>query len=216
MKYHQILVPKHLLKELLLALHGTAHKHHDISKVLQDIHQIFYYPGIAKHVKRWVEGCEICAKDKRVPNNAITPEFRKMPEWDLGPEDAMQIDLIPILPTSGGYQTPDSDEGNWCFFSRYSFAYLLIEATAANVAKVLIDIMTKHSYLPTILITDKGSAITSTIVPEITQNLGITLKCATTKLKKTIGKLKRTHASLKTIMKMASAEYRCKWQKNCH
>ena len=57
--------------------------------------------------------------------------------------------------------------------------------------------MTKHSYLPTTLITDKGSAITSTI--EI---------CATTKHPQTIGKLERTHASLKTNLKLASGDYR--------
>ena len=99
------------------------------------------------------------------------------------------------------------------FFSRYLFAYPLNEATATNVAKVLFDIMTKHSYLPTTLITDKGSAFTSTIIAEITQILGITLKCATTKHPQTIGKLERTHASLKTNLKMASGEYRRQWHK---
>ena len=50
-KYHQVLLPKHLLKELLQALHGTAHKHPGISKMLQEIRQKYYYPGIEKHVK---------------------------------------------------------------------------------------------------------------------------------------------------------------------
>ena len=209
-KYHQILLPKHLLKELLQAIHGTAHRHPGISKMLQEIRQKYYYPGIAKHVKKWVEGCEICAKDKRVPNTVITPELLNLPEWDLGPEDAMQIDLLPNLPTSGGYQTVMTAID---VFSRYLFAYPLIEATAANVAKVIIDIMTKHSYLPTTLITDKGSAFTSKILEEITAILGITLKCATTKHPQTIGKLERTHASLKTNLKMASGEYRRQWHK---
>ena len=209
-KYHQILLPKHLLTELLRALHGTAHKHPGISKMLQEIRQKYYYPGIAKHVKRWVEGCEICAKDKRVPNDSITPELLNLPEWDLGPEDAMQIDLLPNLPISGGYQTVMTAID---VFSRYLFAYPLIEATAANTAKVMIDIITKHTYLPTTLITDKGSAFTSIIVAEITRILGITLKCATTKHPQTIGKLERTHASLKTNLKMASGEYRRQWHK---
>ena len=209
-KYHQILLPKHLLKELLQAIHGTAHRHPGISKMLQEIRQKDYYPGIAKHVKKWVEGCETCAKDKRVPNTVITPELLNLPEWDLGPEDAMQIDLLPNLPTSGGYQTVMTAID---VFSRYLFAYPLIEATAANVAKVIIDIMTKHSYLPTTLITDKGSAFTSKILEEITAILGITLKCATTKHPQTIGKLERTHASLKTNLKMASGEYRRQWHK---
>ena len=94
-------------------------------------------------------------------NTLITPELLSLPEWDLGPEDAMQIDLLPNLPTSGGYQTVTTAID---VFSRYLLAYPLIEATALNVAKVIIDIMTKHSYLPTTLITDKGSAFTSTIL----------------------------------------------------
>ena len=79
-KYHQILLPKHLVKELLQAIHGTAHRHPGISKKLQEIRQKYYYPVIAKHVKKWVEGCEICAKDKRVPNKVITPELLNLPE----------------------------------------------------------------------------------------------------------------------------------------
>ena len=59
---------------------------------------------MAKHVKKWVDGCEECARDKRVPNATITPELLNLPEWDLGPEDAMQIDLLPNLPPSGGFE----------------------------------------------------------------------------------------------------------------
>ena len=39
------------------------------------------------------------------------------------------------------------------------------------------------------------------------------MKCATTKHPQTIGKLERTHASLKTNLKMASGEYRRQWHK---
>ena len=178
--------------------------------MLQEIRQKYYYPGIAKHVKKWVEGCVTCAKDKRAPNNTITPELLNLPEWDRGPEDAMQIDLLPNLPTSRGYQTVMTAID---VFSRYLFAYPLVEATASNTAKVLIDIMTKHSYLLTMIITDKGTAFTSKIIAEIMQVLGITLKCATTKHPQTIGELERTHASLKTTLKMASGENRRQWHK---
>ena len=70
----------------------------------------------------------------------------------------MQIDLLPNLPPSGGYENVLTAID---VFSRYSFAYPLTDASAINVAKVLMDIMTKHSYLPTTLITDKGTAFTS-------------------------------------------------------
>ena len=152
---------------------------------------------MAKYGKKWVEGC---ARDKLVPNASITPELLNVPEWDLGSEDVMQIDLLLNLPPSGGYEIVLTAID---VFSRYLFAYPLTDASAINEAKVLIDIMTKHAYLPTTLITDIGTAFTSTIIAEITQILGITLKCATTKHPQTIGKLERTHAPLKTNVKMA-------------
>ena len=209
-QFRQALLPKHLVMELLQSLHGSANKHPGISKMLQEIRQKYYYPGIAKIVKKWVQGCEICIKDKRIPNSSITPELLKLPEWDLGPEEALQIDLLPNLPPSGGYENVITALD---VFSRYLFAYPVTDASAVNMAKVIIDIMTKHSYLPTTLITDKGTAFTSKLIDEITRILGIHLRCATTKNPQTIGKLERTHASLKGNLKMASGEYRRQWHK---
>ena len=210
-KHHQILLPQHLLQELLQSLHGTAHKHPGISKMLQKIRQRYYYPSMAKHVKKWVDGCEQCDRDKRAPNATITPELLNLPEWDLGSEDTMQIDLLPNLPPSGGYENVLTAID---VISRYVFAYPLTDASAINVAKALIDTKTKHAYLPTTLITDKGTAFTSTIIAEITQILGITIKCETTKHPPKIGKLERTHASLKTNLKMACGEYCRQWHKD--
>ena len=81
-KYHQILLPQHLLQELLQSLHGTAHKHPGIRKMLQEFRQRYYYPSVAKYVKKWIEGCEQCAKDKRVPNATITPELLNLPNGE--------------------------------------------------------------------------------------------------------------------------------------
>ena len=209
-EYNQVLLPKHLVTELLESLHGKANKHPGISKMLIEIRQKYYYPGIAKIVKKWVQGCETCIKDKRIPNASITPELLNLPKWDLGPEDAMQIDLLPNLPPSGGYENIITAMD---VFSRYLFAYPVTDASATNTAKVIIDIMTKHTYLPTTLITDKGTAFTSRLVAEVAHILGIQIKCATTKHPQTIGKLERTHASLKTNLKMASGDYRRQWHK---
>ena len=133
-----------------------------------------------------------------------------LPEWDLGPEDAMQIDLLLNLLPSGGYENIITARD---VFSRYLFAYPVTDASATNTAKVIIDMMTKHTYLPTTLNKDKGTAFTSKLVAEIAQILGIQMKCATTKHPQTIGKLERTHTSLKTNLKMASADYRRQWHK---
>ena len=98
------------------------------------------------------------------------------------------------------------------FFSRNLFAYPVVDASAISTAKVLIDIMTRHTYLPTTLITDKGTAFTSRLVDEIAKILGIQIKCATTKHPQAIGELERTDANLKSNLKKAS-EYQRQYQK---
>ena len=110
----------------------------------------------------------------------------------------MQIDLLPNLPVSGGFEKVLTAID---IFSHYLFAHPLTDASAINVAKVIIDIKTKHAYLTTTLITDKRTAFTSTIIAEITQSLGVTLKCATTNFSLTVGKLERAHASPKRILR---------------
>ena len=206
----QVLLPGQLLKVLLQSLHGTAGKHPGISKMMQENRQKYYFPSIAPHVRNWVHDCEICIHDKRINNTRITPELFHIPEWDLGPEDLMQIDLLPELPPSGGYENIITAID---VFSRCAFAYPVSNPTAVNTAKVIIDIMTRHAYLPTLIITDKGSVFVSQVIHEVTEILGINLKHATTKHAQTIGVLERAHATIKTSLKMASGEYRKQWHK---
>ena len=79
-QYRQALSPKHLESELLQSLHGTANKHPGTSKMLYELRQKNYYPVIAKIVKKWVQGCEICIKNKRTKNPSKTQELLKLRE----------------------------------------------------------------------------------------------------------------------------------------
>ena len=47
-QFRQALLPKHFLTELLQSLHGTANKHPRISKMLHEIRQKYFCPGIGK------------------------------------------------------------------------------------------------------------------------------------------------------------------------
>ena len=204
----QVLLPGQLLKVLLQSLDGTAGKHTGISKMMQEIRQKYYFPANATYVRNWVRDCEICIQDTLIKNTRITPELVHIPDWDLGPEDVMQIDLLPEMPPSGGY---DNNITAIDVFSRYAFAYPVSNPTAVNTAKVKIDIMTRHVYLPTLIITDKGSVFVSRVIHEVAEILGINLIHATTKNAQTIGVLERAHATINTSLKMASGEYRKQW-----
>ena len=63
------------------------------------------------------------------------------------------------------------------------------------------DILCKHTYLPTTIITDLGTQFNAQITHEVAAVLGIELKHATMKHAQTIGLLERTHASVKTHLK---------------
>ena len=73
----------------------------------------------------------------------------------------MQIDLFSNLPPSREYENIVTVMD---VVSRYLFAYPVTDASAAKTAKVIIDIVTKQTYLLTTLITDKGTAFFSKLV----------------------------------------------------
>ena len=206
----QVLLPGQLLKVFLQSIHGTAGKHPGISKLMQEFRQRYHFPSIATYLRDWVRDCEICIQDKRINNTPITPELTHIPEWDLGPDNLMQIELLPELPPSGGYENIISAID---VFSRYAFAYPVSNPTAVNTAKVIIDIMIRHAYLPTLIITDKGSIFVFHVIHEVAEIVGINLKHATTNHAQTIGVLERAHATIKTPLKMASGEYKKQWHK---
>ena len=98
-------------------------------------------------------------------------------------------------------------------FSRYLFAYPTSNQDAKTIAEVLINIMTKHAYLPTTLISDKGTAFVSLVIKEVAGVLGITLKHAITKQAQTIGLLEQSRASIKQALKIETGERRSLWHK---
>ena len=178
--------------------------------MIQEARQKYYYPCLAKHIKNWVQNCQMCIQNKRINNDLLKTELLNCPEWDLGPEDILQMDILPNLPPSGGF---DNIITAIDVFSRYLFAYLTTRITAPTVARVIMYILCKHTYLPTTIITDMGTQFNSQITREVAAVLGVELKHASTKHAQTIGMLERTHATVKTHLKAATGEFRINWHK---
>ena len=178
--------------------------------MMHEIRQKKYFTSTATYVRNWVRDCEICIQDKRIKNTRNTPELIHIPEWDLRPEDLMQIDLLPELPPIRGYENIITAID---VFSRYAFAYPVSYPTSVNTANVVLDIMTRHTSLPTLIITDKRIVFVPEVIHEVVEILGTILKHAKIEHAQTIGLLERAHATIKTPLKMASGEYRKQWHK---
>ena len=128
---------------------------------------------MAQLIREWVLSCEQCLRESRIIPRLTRPPLQNPNEYITAPE----IDLVPRLPPSGGFENFVTAMD---VFSRYLFAYPTSNQDAKTVAKVIINIMTKHAYLPTTLISDKATAFTSHVNKEVAGVLGITLKHATT------------------------------------
>ena len=75
----------------------------------------------------------MCIQNKRINNDLLKTELLNCPEWDLGPEDILQMDILPNLPPNGGY---DNIITAIDVFSRYLFAYPVTRITAPAVEEL--------------------------------------------------------------------------------
>ena len=104
-KYYQILIPNQLVSEVLRSLHGDFGKHPGTTKTIIAYREKYYYPKMAQLIREWVMSCEKCIRELRInPQLTPPPPLQNPNEHITAPEDAMQIDLAPGLPPSGGYE----------------------------------------------------------------------------------------------------------------
>ena len=105
--------------------------------------------------------CEQCIRESRIDRRLTSCPLQNPNEHNTAPEDARQLDLVPELPPSGGCENIVTAMD---VFSCYFFAYPTSNQDARTISKVLINIMTKHAYLPTTLILDKCTAFMSHVI----------------------------------------------------
>ena len=209
-KNYQILIPKQLVDEVLRSLHGEFGQHPGITKTITAYWGKYYYPNMEKLIRQWVKSCEQCITKSRVYDRLTRPALQNPNEHITAPKVAMKVDLVPEMPPSGGYE---NIVRAMVVFSRYFFAYPTSSQNTKTLARVIINIMTKHAYLPTTIVADRGSVFMSQVIKEVAEVLGITLRHVTTKHAQTIGMLEPTHASLNKTLKIETGERRSMWHK---
>ena len=102
--------------------------------------------------------CKQGIKVWRIDTTLIRPPIQCPSEHITGREDAFQMEFVPELPPSGGYESIVTAMD---VFSRYLFAYHTRKQDDKTVAWVTINIKTEREFLPKTIIPDKGSALVS-------------------------------------------------------
>ena len=103
-KYYHLLIPRQLVKEVLRSLHGEFRKHPGIYKTIIAYREKFYSTKMARLIREWVMSCEQYIRESRIDRSFTRPPLHNPNGHITAPEDAMQIDLVPELPPSGGYE----------------------------------------------------------------------------------------------------------------
>ena len=153
--HYQILLPKQqkqLLNELLHALHGPKANYLGITKIIQEARQKIRSTIVSKpHKKLGTKLPNVHTKQK---NDKPKSGLLNCSEWDLCPDDILQMGILPNFPPSGGF---DNKITAFDVFSRSLFAYPTTRLPAPAVTRYIMDKLFEHTYLPTSIKTDMGT-----------------------------------------------------------
>ena len=209
--FKQIVVPPETMMPIISTMHGDPMQGHPgASKMLVELRKRYYIPNLSEHVSKFVINCTACLKAKPVNPKRLTPPLEKIHEPCNGSEDILEIDLVGELPCSNGYTHILTACDN---FSRYLFAIPIRKPDTKSVVNALMQIFTRHAYIPKTIVTDKGSAFTSSIMTELMRFAGIQIEHATVKYAQTIGMVERSLQRLKQILKINVAADSPQWDK---
>ena len=122
--------------------------------MIQECRRKNYYPGLARKIRAWIIKCPDCIATKLIDIRQICPKMLSKTEFTFGPEDGSEVDILPNLPSSNGCKHIITMMD---VFSRYHFAYPTLDMTAKTGGRCIVDVMARHCYLPTLILTDKVS-----------------------------------------------------------
>ena len=156
-----------------------------------------------------VRNCLQCLQLKRAPTKQIKTPLQPVSSLQSYPGDMLQIDLVgPLKSPMYTYVLTAVD-----VFSKYLFAMPLTNGRADNVARALTTIFFQHSYMPSKILSDLGTAVVSEIMHELTRMLEIRLEHASLKHPQTVDVVERSHSALKRILKLNTNEQWNDWHK---
>ena len=152
----------------------------------------YWWPGIIKEVKRYVERCNQCQRMKNrveMPAGKLRPN--QIPER---PWQHISVDFITKLPVSKGY---DSILVVCDRFSKMSHFVVTTEKTIAEgLARLFRDNVWKLHGLPESVISDRGPQFVAGMTKELNKMLGIETKLSTAYHPETDGQTERTNQEI--------------------
>ena len=167
-------------------------------KTVELVTRNYWWPGVTKEVKRYVEGCDQC---QRIKNKAEMLAGKLRPNQILErPWQHISVDFIMKLPVSKGHDSilVVCDR----FLKMSHFVVTTEKTTAEGLARLFRDNVWKLHGLPESVISDRGPQFTAGLTRELNKMLGIETKLSMAYHPETDGQTERTNQELEQYLRM--------------
>jgi len=200
-KEGKVYVPKdEKLRVVIIRLHHDTPigGHRRQWKTVELVTRKFWWPGITKEMKRYVEGCDAYQYNK---NCTEQPVGKLMPNSILEkPWTHISADFITKLPLAQEY---DSILVVVDRLTKMVYFISTTEKTSAEgLARLFRDNMWKLHSLPESIISDRGPQFAAGLMRELNEMLGIKSKLSTAFHPQTDGQTERVNQELKQYLRM--------------
>jgi len=167
-------------------------------KMVELVTRNFWWPGVTREVKRYVEGCDSCQRNK---NRTEQPAGKLMPNSiPEKPWTHILADFITKLPIAQGY------DSILVVVDRLTKMVHFISTTektlAEGLARLFRDNVWKLHRLPESIISDRGPQFTAGLMRELNRILGIESKLSTASHPQTNGQTERVNQELEQYLRM--------------
>ena len=167
-------------------------------KTVELVTRNFWWPGVTKGVKQYVEGCDACQRNK---NRTEQPAGKLMPNSiPEKPWTHILADFITKLPLAQGYDSilVVADR----LTKMVHFIPTTEKTSAEGLARLFRDNVWKLHSLPESIISDRGPQFTVGLMRELNRMLGIKSKLSMAFHPQTDGQTERVNQGLKQYLRM--------------
>jgi len=200
-KEGKVYVPKDekLRAEIIRLHHDTPIGGHGGQwKTVELVTRNFWWPGITKEVKRYVEGCDACQRNK---NHTEQPAGKLMPNSiPEKPWTHISADFITKLPLAQGYDSIPVVADR--LTKMVHFIPTTEKTSVEGLARLFRDNVWKLHGLPESIISDRGLQFAAGLMRELNEMLGIRSKLSTAFHPQTDRQMERVNQELEQYLRM--------------
>jgi len=156
----------------------------------------YWWPGLKKDVKRYVQDCFKCQQNK-VLHQRKASELHPL-EIPQGPWQEISIDIIGLLPMSNGMDTIVVIV-DW-FTKMIRLKTTTTNISSEGIARIYRDDILKLHGIPRKILSDRGPQFASKFMEEFTKALGTKRQLSTAYHPQTDGQMERINQEIGTFL----------------